>query len=326
MCLCSVNKTAESIIIVLMDNQGVRMARNYTWFVLMESSLFAPHNSKFSAEPGVLYVVATPIGNLADISSRAADVLASVDVIAAEDTRMTQRLLSHLGLKKKLRSLHAHNEAEQSSQFVDGLLQGQSVALVSDAGTPLISDPGFPLIREARSKGVQISPLPGPSAVIAALSVSGLACHRFAFEGFLPAKKQARLNALEALATETRTLVFYEATHRIVECLKDMRDAFGGDRMVCVARELTKTFEQVETATLKDLVFWIEEDGHRQKGEFVVMVEGKDDAGEGLSASDDALLLALLEELPVKPSSKLAAKITSKPAKLFYQRALELKR
>lgn len=280
----------------------------------------------FIAEPGVLYVVATPIGNLGDISARAVETLASVDVIAAEDTRMTQRLLTHFEIRKPLRSLHAHNEADHSQQFVDLLEQGQSVALVSDAGTPLISDPGFPLIRAARQKGMPISPLPGPSAAIAALSVSGLACHRFSFEGFLPAKKQARCGALQALNAEQRTMVFYEATHRIVDSLKDMRDVFGEERQACVARELTKTFEQIHSASLSELCEWIEQDSNRQRGEFVVMVEGKPAADDGLSPEDDELLKALLDELPVKPSSKLASKITGKPAKLYYQRALEFKK
>lgn len=293
--------------------------------ILIEAWHIVLKDQPFIAAPGVLYVVATPIGNLGDITARAAEVLASVDLVAAEDTRMTQRLLSHLGLKKNLRSLHAHNEADQSAQFVSRLQQGQSIALVSDAGTPLISDPGFPLIRAARQGGICVSPLPGPSAVIAALSVSGLACHRFAFEGFLPSKKQARVTTLSALVREPRTMVFYEATHRIVESLKDMCEVFGGERPACVARELTKAFEQVETSTLEALVSWIQEDANRQRGEFVVMVEGLSVVTDELEAADEALLLALLSEMPVKPSSKLAAKITGKSAKLFYQRALDLK-
>lgn len=279
----------------------------------------------FKAEPGVLYVVATPIGNLSDISPRAIDILASVDLIAAEDTRMTQRLLNHYDLRRPLRSLHAHNEADHSEQFIRLLQEGKSVALVSDAGTPLISDPGFPLIRAARQQGFTVSPLPGPSAVITALSVSGLTCHRFAFEGFLPSKKQARCRALQAVSGEARTLVFYEATHRIVDSLDDMKEVFGAERQACVARELTKTFEQIHTAPLEELCIWIREDANRQRGEFVVMVEGRPQTDSELSAEDDVLLLALLDELPVKPSSRLAAKITGKPSKSFYQRALELK-
>lgn len=293
--------------------------------ILIEATYIVLKDQPFIAEAGVLYVVATPIGNLGDISVRAAEVLASVDMVAAEDTRMTQRLLSHLGLKKPLRSLHAHNEADHSEQFIGLLEQGKSVALVSDAGTPLISDPGFPLIRAAKQRGINVSPLPGPSALIAALSVSGLACHRFAFEGFLPSKKQARLTMLQALEAEPRTLVFYEATHRIVDSLKHMSEVFGGERPACVARELTKTFEQIETSTLAELVEWIQADANRQRGEFVVMVEGCALGGDELEAADETLLVALLSELPVKPSSKLASKITGKSAKLFYQRALQLK-
>ncbi len=279
----------------------------------------------FAVEHGVLYVVATPLGNLGDITHRAVDVLAGVDIVAAEDTRHTSRLMAHLGLKKKLWALHAHNEASQSEEFLKALRNGSSVALVSDAGTPLISDPGFPLIRAAREEGIKVSPIPGPSALITALSAAGVPCDRFAFEGFLPAKKGARLEALKALAQESRTLVFYESPHRIQDSLADMAEAFGAQRVGVIARELTKAFEQFERDSLGALVDWLASDPNHRKGEFVVLIEGLPAVDKALDTADEKLLGHLLDELPVKQSSKLAAKITGKPSKAFYQLALEMK-
>ncbi len=277
-------------------------------------------------ESGVLYVVATPLGNLGDITYRAVETLAAVDIVAAEDTRHTGRLLAHLGLKKKLWSLHAHNESSQSDAFIQALQAGQSVALVSDAGTPLISDPGFPLIRAAREQGVSVCPIPGASALITALSAAGIPCDRFTFEGFLPSKAGARKLALMALAEEARTLVFYESPHRIADSIADMADVFGDARVAVIARELTKTFEQFERGGLGNLGKWLAADNNHRRGEFVVMVEGVPPMEKALNAEDESLLKHLLEELPVKPSSKLASKITGKPSKAFYARALEFKK
>lgn len=274
----------------------------------------------------MLYVVATPLGNLGDITRRAVEVLTAVDIVAAEDTRHSGRLLSHLGLKKKLWSLHSHNEASHSEEFLKALRAGQSVAVVSDAGTPLISDPGFPLIRAARDEGIAVSPIPGPSAIITALSAAGIPCDRFAFEGFLPAKKGARREVLKALAQETRTLVFYESPHRIEDSIGDMAEVFGNTRVAVIARELTKAFEQFAKDELGALLTWLQADPNHRKGEFVILVEGLPPADKALSTEDEVLLRHLLEELPVKQSSKLAAKITGKPAKAFYQLALDLKK
>ncbi|WP_455385258.1 16S rRNA (cytidine(1402)-2'-O)-methyltransferase, partial [Acidihalobacter prosperus] len=230
-----------------------------------------------SIEAGVLYVVATPLGNLGDISPRAAEILGAVDVVAAEDTRVSGRLLAHLGLSAgRLLSLHEHNEESRVPGLIQRLRDGDSVALISDAGTPLISDPGFRLVVAAREAGVRISPVPGPSALIAALSVAGLPTDRFVFEGFLPAKPAARRSRLQALADERRTLVFYESSHRVEACVGDMAEAFGGARRAVIARELTKRFEQVADGALDELKSWLEADADRSRGEFVLVVAGDD--------------------------------------------------
>lgn len=278
-----------------------------------------------SQRPGVLYVVATPIGNLEDISARALSVLKQAALVAAEDTRHSGTLLSHFGIRAELISLHDHNEAERAPLLVARLKAGESVALISDAGTPLISDPGFELVRAARAAGITVTPVPGASALIAALSVSGLPTDRFVFEGFLPAKQAARRERLAALAAEPRTLVFYESVHRLKESLADMAAAFGPGRPAVLARELTKLHEQVRDGSLQALVDWAGSDAAAGKGEVVLMVAG-DSTREGaaLDAETERVLKALLKELPVKQAAALAAEITGQNKNPLYQRALEL--
>jgi 16S rRNA (cytidine1402-2'-O)-methyltransferase len=278
------------------------------------------------AQPaGTLYIVATPIGNLDDISARALRVLATVDRIAAEDTRHSQRLLNHYGIRTPLSSLHEHNERQRVEGLLAELEQGLDLALISDAGTPLISDPGFPLVRAAREHGIRVVPVPGCSAAICALSAAGLPTDRFVFEGFLPARAGQRENRLRELAEETRTLVFYESSHRILDSLASMAAVFGDARRAVVARELTKTYETIRDGTLTDLLAWMQADTQQQKGEFVVLVEGAParDA-EALDAATERVLVTLLEELSVKQSAALAAKLTGVAKKRLYERALEL--
>lgn len=268
--------------------------------------------------PGTLHVVATPIGHRDDISARAIETLRRARVIAAEDTRHTRPLLQHLNIDTPLVALHDHNERTAVDGLVERMRGGDDVALVSDAGTPLISDPGFRLVRAARIAGLRVSPVPGPSAVIAALSVAGLPSDRFVFEGFLSAKAGARRSRLAELAGESRTLIFYESSHRIVESLEDMRKAFGADREAVVARELTKMFETVLGDPLSALVERVSADPNQQKGEFVVMVAGRE-AGEDERLSEGLRVFAILkEELPPARAAKLAAAITGAPRKALY--------
>ena len=275
--------------------------------------------------PGVLYVVATPIGNLDDISPRALKVLADADLVAAEDTRHSGALLAHFGIRTPLVSLHEHNEAERAVWLLERLRGGADVALVSDAGTPLISDPGFDLVRAARRAGIVVSPVPGANALIAALCVSGLPTDRFVFEGFLPPKSAARRERLEALAAETRTLVFYESVHRLAGSLEDMAAVFGPSRSGVLARELTKLHEGVREASLADLARWAAQDPAAAKGEVVVMVAGATAADNApLDAEAERVLKLLLVELPVKQAAALAAGITGRKKNALYERALEL--
>jgi 16S rRNA (cytidine1402-2'-O)-methyltransferase len=273
----------------------------------------------------VLYVVATPIGNLEDISARALKVLTQVQVVAAEDTRHSGTLLAHFGIRASLISLHDHNEAERAPLLVARLQAGESVALISDAGTPLISDPGFDLVRAARAAGIAVTPIPGASALVAALSVSGLPTDRFVFEGFLPQKAAARRERLAALAGESRTLVFYESVHRLQESLQDMAAAFGPERAAVLARELTKLHEGVREAPLQALAEWAASDPAAGKGEVVVMVAGSAaQESVALDAEAERVLKALLQELPVKQAAGLAAEITGRKKNELYDRALEL--
>lgn len=271
-----------------------------------------------STAAATLYVVATPIGNLGDLSPRAQEVLRSVAAICAEDTRHTGQLLSHFGISKPLVALHDHNEEAMAERVVARLLGGESLAVVSDAGTPLVSDPGFRLVRAARAAGVKVSPIPGACAAIAALSVAGLPSDRFLFEGFLPAKGAARRERLNKLAAETGTLVFYESSHRIAESLADMVAAFGGERPAVVARELTKLFETVLDGSLEQLLAKVLADDNQRKGEFVVMVQGAGDDEEAKIAEGRRLYAKLNEHLPPSTAAKLAAELSGAPRKALY--------
>lgn len=276
-----------------------------------------------SIEPGTLYVVGTPIGNRSDISERALDVLSAVDLVLAEDTRRTRPLLRSLGVSTPLLALHEHNERDRADELVAKLQAGQSLALVSDAGTPLISDPGFVLVRAARDAGLTVSPIPGPCAAVAALSVSGIPAERFAFEGFLPAKAVARRKALEGLRSETRTLVFYEAVHRVRDTLAALAAVFGGERRACIARELTKLHETIRTAPLDELAAWATGDDDVVRGELVLVVEGASHAASHSTLDVDAVLDELARELPAGKAAQLASKLTGEPRKALYQRLLD---
>lgn len=269
---------------------------------------------------GRLWVVATPIGNLDDLSARARDTLRAVDLIAAEDTRHSAPLLAQAGAQARALALHEHNEAEQAARIVEHLRGGGDVALISDAGTPLISDPGYRLVRAARAAGFEVSPVPGPCAAIAALSVAGLASDRFVFEGFLPARAIARRERLQALAAETRTLIFYESSHRIVDSLADLRAVFGDAREAVLARELTKLFETILAAPLGELAARVEADANQRRGEFVVLVAGATGADADAELAEGRRVFSLLrEELPPARAAKLAAAITGAPRKLLYE-------
>lgn len=268
--------------------------------------------------PGTLHVVATPIGNLGDLSPRALETLRAVDAVCAEDTRRTRQLLAHFGLERPLIALHEHNEADAAAPLVARLLGGQSLALVSDAGTPLVSDPGFRLVRAAREAGVRVSPVPGASALVAALSVAGVPSDRFVFEGFLPAKSGARRERLRALAQETRTLVFYESAHRIEEALDDAAAAFGAERHAVLARELTKVFETVLDGPLHALCERIAADPHQRKGEFVLLVHGAHEDADARVSEGRRLYAALSPHLPPSTAAKLAAELSGAPRKALY--------
>ena len=274
---------------------------------------------------GTLYVVATPIGNLDDISARALRVLREVALIAAEDTRHSQRLLQHFGIGTPLAACHEHNERDQGGRFIGRLQAGEDVALISDAGTPLISDPGFHLVRSARAAGIPVVPVPGACALIAALSAAGLPSDRFIFEGFLPAKATGRRQRLEALREEPRTLLFYEAPHRLLESVEDMLAVFGSERPALLARELTKTFETLKGLPLAELREFIAADSNQQRGECVLLVGGwqAPEGEEAVSAESLRVLDLLLAEMPVKRAAALAAEITGVRKNLLYQAALE---
>jgi len=274
---------------------------------------------------GTLYVVATPIGNLDDISARALAILRHVALIAAEDTRHSARLMQHFGISTPLAACHEHNEREHGGRFLARLQAGEDVALISDAGTPLISDPGFHLVRQVRAAGIAVVPVPGACALIAGLSAAGLPSDRFIFEGFLPAKGAARRARLEQVKEESRTLIFYEAPHRILECVEDMRAVFGDERQAVLARELTKTFETIRGLPLVELHEWIAADSNQQRGECVVLVSGwqAPEGEDAVSAEALRVLDLLLGELPLKRAAALAAEITGVRKNLLYQVALE---
>ncbi|WP_415871840.1 16S rRNA (cytidine(1402)-2'-O)-methyltransferase [Acinetobacter pittii] len=271
-----------------------------------------------------LFVVATPIGHLDDMTFRAIDILKSVSIVAAEDTRQSAQLFKHYNISTQLTACHDHNESNKIEQLVQKLLAGDDIALISDAGTPLISDPGFKLVRAAQEHGIKVVPVPGACAAIAALSAVGLPSDRFSFEGFLPSKASQRISQLEKLKNETQTLIFYEAPHRILECVKNMAEVFGENRPVGFAREITKTFETIKKMTLKDLVSFIENDHNQEKGEIVLVVGGVPEKTDLEQEKLDELLKRLLQDLSVKAASQLAADLTGVKKKVAYQRALEL--
>lgn len=270
------------------------------------------------AAAGTLFIVATPIGNLADLSPRARETLAKVDAICAEDTRHTRQLLAAYGLERPLVALHEHNEAEFAARLVERLRAGESLALVSDAGTPLVSDPGYRLVREARAAGLRVSPVPGACAAIAALSVAGIPSDRFCFEGFLPAKSSARRERLQQLAREQRTLVFYESSHRIEEALTDLIAVFGGAREATLARELSKLFETVLGDDLASIAGKVAADENQRKGEFVLIVRGCEDDAAARLAEGQRLYAKLGEYLKPSQAAKLAAELSGAPRKSLY--------
>ncbi len=272
-----------------------------------------------------LYVVATPIGNLADISARAVEILGNVGAIAAEDTRVTRHLLDHRGITARLIALHAHNEERAAREVLDILAEGKSVALVSDAGTPAISDPGARLVALAREAGYCVSPIPGANAAAAAVSISGFLSPHFLFYGFLPARASARRTELAALVALPYSLVFYEAPHRVADCVADLTAVFGTARRILIARELTKLFEETHVCVLGEAPAWLAADAHRGKGEFVLVVEGAVAASATESVDVDKTLKALLDELPLKQAVALAVKITGGSRNALYQRALAMK-
>jgi len=278
------------------------------------------------SKAGTLYVVATPIGNLEDMTPRAIRILSEVDLIAAEDTRHSGKLLKHFGIEAKTEALHEHNERSQVPRLIEILQAGKSIAFITDAGTPLVSDPGFHLVRSARQAGLTVIPVPGACAAIAALSAAGLPSDRFVFEGFPPAKSAARRAVFEKLHEEARTLIFYESPHRILESLKEMTEIFGPEREAVLARELTKQFETVRSGTLTELSEWVNRDPHQQLGEFVILIHGVPRAErEAVDEDAERVLKILLEELPVSQATALAAKITGLKKNRLYEHALNLK-
>lgn len=273
-----------------------------------------------------LYVVATPIGNLRDITLRALDVLAAADVVAAEDTRNTAHLLMHHGIgANRLMAVHQHNERAAAEKIVALLQAGQSVTFVSDAGTPAVSDPGALLVQAVQAAGLRVIPIPGANAAIAALSAAGLAEPHFLFHGFLPNKSAARRTALESLRNQACTLVFYEAPHRIVECVADLCAVLGGERQIVLAREITKLFETIHSCPLRDAEAWLLSDSNRQRGEFVVLVSGAKPQ-PGLPAEAKHTLEVLLKELPLKQAVQLATQISGAGRNELYQLALQIKK
>lgn len=271
-------------------------------------------------------MVATPIGNLQDISLRALAVLGAVDLVAAEDTRTASVLLDHHKLRARLVPLHEHNERRAAETVLAELGQGRDVALVSDAGTPAVSDPGAQLVARAREAGFRVTPVPGANAAIAAISAAGLAQNGFVFEGFLPPRRAARRAAIEALRGEPKPLVFYEAPHRVLECVEDLADVLGGERSIVIARELTKLFEEIHRCRLGEAAAWLLADDNRRKGEFVLLVDGARAAasGDDPAAGIDRVLGALLVELPLAQAVRLACAITGAKRNRVYARALEL--
>jgi 16S rRNA (cytidine1402-2'-O)-methyltransferase len=279
------------------------------------------------SDAGTLYVVATPIGNLEDMTPRAVRVLSEADLIAAEDTRHSGRLLRHFGIGTRAEAIHEHNERSQVPRLVEILKGGKSIAFITDAGTPLVSDPGFHLVRAARQAGIRVVPVPGACAAIAALSAAGLPSDRFVFEGFPPARSAARRAVFEKLREESRTLIFYESPHRILESLKDMSEVFGPGREAVLARELTKQFETLRAGGLQELLEWVGRDADQQLGEFVILIHGVPRVErEAVDEAAEHVLKILLDELPVSQAAALAAKITGLKKNMLYEYALTLRK
>ncbi len=277
-------------------------------------------------DSGSLYIVATPVGNLDDITARAIQVLSQVNSIAVEDTRHSRKLLQHFGIDTPMFALHEHNEVQKVDEIIKRISAGEDIALISDAGTPLISDPGYPLVNKASKAGIKVVPIPGASSILAALSCAGLPTDRFVFEGFLPGKKGTRSNQLSKLAAEERTLIFFEAPHRIHACLEDLVTVFGANRYGVIARELTKTYETFLRGTLAELLKMVSADSNQERGEIVLMVAGSDKKDQSLDEASLHIFSTLLEELPLKQASSLAGKITGLGKKAFYQAGLEQKK
>ncbi len=277
---------------------------------------------------GVLYIVATPIGNLQDMSPRAIETLKSVDWIAAEDTRHSRSLLQHFSISTRLLSLHEHNERERIHKLIEVLRSGQSIALISDAGTPLISDPGFIFVREVQKNGIRVVPIPGACAVITALSAAGLPTDEFLFAGFLPVKLKAKQDRLMELSSVACTIIFYEAPHRILETIKEMEKIFGAERRAVIARELTKLYETIHQGSLQELVEWLQQDKNQQRGEFVILVEGFSSARtqEKKEIPTEKVLKILLQYLPLKQAVEIAAEILEERKNKIYEIALQLKK
>lgn len=269
-----------------------------------------------------LYIVATPIGNLDDITLRAINTLKQVDLIAAEDTRHSGLLLQHLGIKAKLIALHDHNEQEKSQLLIEKIKSGLSIALISDAGTPLINDPGYHLVKACRENNINVVPVPGACAAIAALCVAGLPSDRFSYEGFLPAKTKARQDYLTKLLDESRTMIFYESTHRLLDTLHDMQTIWGGDKQIVLAKELTKTWETIVNFSIIELIDWLQEDSNRQKGEFVLIVEGNNKTNDVIDSKAINTLKLLLKELPLKKAAAISAEIYGLKKNQLYQLGL----
>lgn len=277
-------------------------------------------------EKGTLYIVATPIGNLADITARAVDVLRQVNWIAAEDTRHSQKLLQHLMIQNRLLSLHDHNEQARTEELRSLLLSGESGALISDAGTPLISDPGYHLVKTLRADGIEVRPIPGASAIISALSVAGLPTDRFSFEGFLPAKMQKRQQVLEALKTETRTMVFYETPHRLMESLAAISEVFGATRNMMAGREMTKQFEQFVSGTVAEVEAYFVANADKVRGEFVLVVGGAEALDASCDTDWDSLIAVMLKQgLPVKQIAEMVADYFAVKKNAVYPRVQQLK-
>ena len=274
---------------------------------------------------GRLFIVATPIGNLDDITFRAVQVLKSVDIVLAENTRHSKKLLLHLDISKPIRTFHEHNEREKTKAIIGEIRSGKSIALISDAGTPLISDPGYFLVAQAKKEGLKVVPIPGPSALITALSASGLASDSFTFLGFLPSKQTARVKLLKSLVGRTETSIFYESPKRILATLTDMHSIYGDSREVCLAKELTKVFETIQTGSIPNLIDYLTIDQNHQKGEFVILISATDkiDIAEA-ETQLNSLLPILCAELGASKAAKLAAKITGIDKKQCYKRALDL--